>query len=216
MSHDFVQSDLLRGLSAFDPAVIFENSEEHYITAINKLTSHFVSVGLLSSSDKVKVISQYRSLVTKLRVGSAPEYNDWIHFMPSYYELQCRPELFRFFKHSCLCLAPVVELPSPFVVPIPNLESDKDVFQSCVRSLQVPYQTVPHVSSLFRDPKAVGKVFRLLGRGTDLIGDKKFSVWIFFKGSVSQSCLGKWRLITEKQFFVMISQLCLQLPLLQV
>ena len=186
LAHDFVQSNLLRGLSAFDPAVIFENSEEHYVTAIDKLTSHFVSAGLFSSSDKVKAVSQYRSLVTKLRVGSVPEYSDWIHFMSSYYELQCRPELFRLFKHSCLCLAPIVELPSPFIVPIPNLESDKDVFQSCIRSLQISYQTVPHVSSLFRDPKAVGRVFRLLGRGVDLIGDKKFSVWNFLKGSGSR------------------------------
>ena len=146
LNHDFVQSDLLRGLSAFDPVVIFENSEEHYVTAIDKLTSQFVAAGLFSSSDKVKAVSQYRSLVTKLRVGSVPEYSDWIHFMSSYYELQCRPELFRLFKHSCLCLAPIVELPSPFIVPIPNLESDKDVFQSCIRSREVSYQTVPHVS----------------------------------------------------------------------
>ena len=192
LAHNFVQSDLIRGLSASDPAVILENPEELYNTAIEKLTSHFVSVGLLSPKDKVKAVSQYRSFLSKLRDSSVPEYSDWIHFTASHYEIQCRPELFRLCKHSCLCLAQIVELPSSFIVPIPILVPVKDLFQSGIRSLQISYQTVPHVSSLFRDPKAVGRVFRLLGRETDLIYDKKFSVLNFSKGSsYRRSALGK-------------------------
>ena len=69
------------------------------------------------------------------------------------YEIQCRPQLMQLFKHSCLCLTSTVEIPPKFEVPIPTLESDKSSFESCVVSLQIAYQTVPHVSSLFCDPK---------------------------------------------------------------
>ena len=35
----------------------------------------------------------------------------------------------------------------------------------------------------YRDPKSVSRVFRLLGRGADLLADWKFSVWNFMRGS---------------------------------
>ena len=40
---------------------------------------------------------------------------------------------------------------------------------------------MPHVSSLFRDAGAISRVFRLLGRGAELLSDKKFSIWKFLK-----------------------------------
>ena len=67
-------------------------------------------------------------------------------------------------------------MPTEFIVPIANLESDKGVFQSFLRSLQASYLTVPLVSSLYRDPKSIGRVFRLLRKGLDLLSDKKFSL----------------------------------------
>ena len=66
---------------------------------------------------------------------------------------------------------------------MPKLAFDVEMFDSCLRSLQISFSTVPHVSSLYKDPKPVCRVFRLLGRGTDLLMDKKFSVWNFLKGS---------------------------------
>ena len=172
LDHDIVKSDFLRGLSAFDSSVILECPENVYLAAIDKLSSHFVSIGLFSSGDKVKQMSEYRSLVTKLRLSPLPSYDGWVHFLVNHYEVQCRPQLLQLLKHSCLCLAPSVEIPPPFDVPMSALESDKCLFESCVVSLQISYQTVPHVSSLFRDPKAISRVFRLLGRGTELLTDK--------------------------------------------
>ena len=60
-------------------------------------------------------------------------------------------------------------------------------------SLQIAYRTVPHVSSLFRDPKAVSRAFRLLGRGAELLMDRKFQIWNFRKGNNSRrtALLGK-------------------------
>ena len=94
-----------------------------------------------------------------------------MQLITNHYEVHCGPQLMQLFKHSCLCLALFVEVSPPFEVPMPALESDKCSFESFVISLQISYQTVPHVSSLFRDPKAVSRVFRLLGRGIELLLD---------------------------------------------
>ena len=196
MAHSIVKSDLLRGLSAFDSPVVLESPEDVYLSAIEKLSSHFVAVGLITSSDKVKSVSQYRSFVSKLRTETIPSFDNWIQFIVTHYEIQCRPELLRLFKLSCLCLAPVVDVPPPFDVPIPALESDKSSFQSCVVSLQISYQTVEHISSLFRDTRAISRVFRLLGRGSELLSDKKFSVWNFQKGSNSRRTVLQGKLET--------------------
>ena len=193
LSHSIVKSDLIRGLSAFDPSVVFEGSEEHYTSAIGKLSTHFANTGWITASDKVKISSQYRSFVVKVRTNPNPQYDDWIHFLASHYEMQCRVELFQLFKYSCMCLPPLVEIPPSFIFPIPDLESDAEMFRSCLQSLQVSYLTVPHVSSLYRDVKSIPRVFRLLGRGLELLTDKKFSVWNCLKGSSSKraALLGK-------------------------
>ena len=129
MMHDIVKSELLRGLSAHDSPVILESPEDVYVSAFEKLSTHFVAVGLISESDKVKAVSQYRSFVSILRTGTVPDYDDWIQFIVTHYEVQCRPELLQIFKLSCLCLAPIVEVPPIFEVPIPTLESDRSSFQ---------------------------------------------------------------------------------------
>ena len=147
MTRDIVRSDLLRGLSAFDSHVILESPEDVYVSAIEKLSTHFVAVGLISSSDKIKAVSQYRSFVSILRSGTSLNYDNWIQFLVTHYEVQCRPELLQLFRLSCLCLAPIVDVPPLFEVSISTLESDKSSFPSCVVSLQISYQTVPHVSS---------------------------------------------------------------------
>ena len=75
LEQENVRSKLVRGISAFDSAVIFDGPEAKYAVAIEKLSSHFVSTGLYTSGDKVKIISQYRSFVTKLRAEPVPEYD---------------------------------------------------------------------------------------------------------------------------------------------
>ena len=74
-----------------------------------------------------------------------------------------------------------------------SLKTDSDISQYCVRSLQMSYLTVLHVSSLSSNPKSVNLVFRLFGRGTDLLADKRFLIWNFLKRSGHRrvSMLGK-------------------------
>ena len=97
--------------------------------------------------------------------------------------MQSRLELLQVFNFACLCLPPIVAEPARFCVPVPGLVSDVGAFNSVVRSLQLSYVTVPNVSSLYKDPKTICRIFRLLGRGPGLIRDRKFSVWIFLKGT---------------------------------
>ena len=85
MAHDLVKSKLARGLSSFDSPVMLESPEEVYVSAIERLSGHFVSTCLLTPSDKVKVVSQYRSFVTQLRGGPIPDYDDWVHFIANHY-----------------------------------------------------------------------------------------------------------------------------------
>ena len=110
------------------------------------------------------MISQYRSFAVKLRSESILDRGDWIHFISAHHEIQCRPELFQLYKLSCLCLPPLVDTPPIFTIPLPKLASDVEMFESCIRSLQMSCLTVPHVSSLYKNPKSVCRVFRLLGR----------------------------------------------------
>ena len=97
--------------------------------------------------------------------------------------MQGRSELSHVFRIACLSLPPVVTIPTKLEVSIPELKFDHDAFESVVRSLPLSYVTVPNVSSLFGDSKSVGRIFQLLGRGRELINDKKFPIWGFLRGS---------------------------------
>ena len=90
LRHEIAKSYSITSLSAFDPAVVFETPEKQFSTAIKKLSTHFVTSGWSSASDKGKIISQYRAFITKVRASAIPECADWIHFLSSNYEMQCR------------------------------------------------------------------------------------------------------------------------------
>ena len=183
LSREIVKSNLIHGLACFDSAVILHGTEDQYITAVESLTSHFKGIGWMSSKEKTKAVSQYRSFVTKLMACGVTLPEDWFQFMDSHYELQSRPELYQLFKYAGLCLPPQVQVPVPFVIPIPELGSDEDIFRSCIGSVQMSFTTIPNVSSLYRDSRSISRVFWLLGRGKDLLLDRKFTVWSFLKGS---------------------------------
>ena len=184
LTHEIVTSDLMRGLSAFDPAVMLDGPEQNYVGAIECLSSYFVSKGWLTASNKVTCVSEYRAFTVKLRLVENIPRDGWIQYLVSHYEMQCRPSLLQVFRFACLCLPPVMSIPTKFDLPIPDLASDKDSYNSAIRSLQLSYSMVPNVSSLYRDTKTICRVFRLLGRGPALIKDRKFSIWDFLKGNV--------------------------------
>ena len=149
LQHKIVKSDLIRGLTCFDSAMILDGGEDRYVSAIEQLTSHFTSHGSITASDKTKAVSQYRALVVKFRSSQIDLTVDWFTFLSGHDELHCRPELHQVFKYACLCLPPMAKIPVRFEVPIPELGPDEELFQSCVTSLQVSYATVPNVCVCF-------------------------------------------------------------------
>ena len=66
---------------------------------------------------------------------------------------------------------------------MPELGPDEEVSRSCITSIQMAYKTVPNVSSLFRDPRLLSRLFGLIGQGRHLLDDCKLSVSNFLKGS---------------------------------
>ena len=115
----------------------------------------------------------------------------------------------------------LVRIPEPFVFPIPELGTDEDVFRSCVSDVQISFTTVPNVSSLYQDPRSISRVFRLLGRGKDLLQDRKFSVWNFLKGALLDGLLCKIRLklLTRRSLsllLVYVSQTMVMLPVVVI
>ena len=133
LSHKIVTSGLIRGLSCFDSAVILEATEENYISCVELLTTHFVQKGWISSSEKTTSVSQYRSLVAKFRPSEVTATEDWFHFLSSHYEQHSRNELHQLFRLSSLCLPPLVKMPEPFIIPIPELEGDEEALISSVQ-----------------------------------------------------------------------------------
>ena len=163
---------MVRGLVSFDSTVNLGGSEEHYTSAIEFLTSHFLVKGWTTVIGKSNVVRQHRTFVTKLRTSRVDDTTNWFHFLASDYKLQSRSELHQIIRYASLSLPPWLNFFESFVVPIPELDSDKETFKSCIHSLQVSYAAVPNVSSLYRDSRSVSRVFRPLRRGQVLIRDK--------------------------------------------
>ena len=66
LSHEIVKSSLVRGLSCFDSAGTLHGTEEQYTVAVESLTGHFVSVGWITSSEKLKLSASIAHLSRNL------------------------------------------------------------------------------------------------------------------------------------------------------
>ena len=185
LSHDLKESDLIRGLSCFDPSVILDAPESHYRDCINRLVCFFADSGWISSTTKDVIISQYRSFIMKLREDRA-EVDDWFCYLSGGYEMRCRPELHLVFKYACLCLSNEVKQPKLFSADFPGLKSNSTEVESCVRSLQLAFVQMPNVSSLFSSTENVSSLFPLFRQGPNMLSDKKFSAWNLTKSIISR------------------------------
>ena len=105
--------------------------------------------GWITSNEKIKAVSQYRSFVTKIRACVVTLLGGWFQFLSSHNELH------RLVKCACLCLPPLIQTALPLAIPIPELRIDENVFSSCVRSVHKSFTTVHNVSSLNQDPKSI-------------------------------------------------------------
>ena len=121
LGHDIKSSDLIRGMSCFDSSVLLDSPESHYRDCIERLVNFFSASGWISVTTKDVVVSQYRSLVTKLREDHA-QIDDWFNFLCSGHEMRCRPELHLVFKYACLCISQTMKKVKRFEVNFPTMK----------------------------------------------------------------------------------------------
>ena len=177
LSCEMATSTFARGLSSFDEAVIRDGEEAQYEDSIQTLAGYFVQQRWISPHTKPVVVSEYCSLVTKVRTDKVSSPKEWVSFFSCYYELQCSVELFRLFKICCETLRSPCSPPPHFTVPLPGLKSSRMEFSSCVRSLQCSLSSIQKVESLFMSSAALPRAYELLNQGPGLLLKRKFSVW---------------------------------------
>ena len=185
LEHDIKNSDLIRGLSCFDTSVMLDSPESHYRDCVERLASFFSESGWIPATTKSVIVSQYRSLVTKLRVDGA-QLDDWFSYLSAGHEMRCRPELHQLFKFSCLCISQTLKKPNEFLVNFPTMKGGSTELDSCVKSLQLAFVQMPDVSSLFSSVENISSLFPLIRQGPSMLADRKFSAWNLTKPIISR------------------------------
>ena len=193
LKHVIRKSKLVRGSSIFDEGVIRHGEETNYCHDAEFLCDYLIQQQWISAASKPLVMSEYRSFVEKFRSCSPVYDGTWVDFLSGYYELHSRENLFTVFKLCCLSLSVVYNIPPPFNLSSLQLSSDYDEFHSCVRSTRSALIGVPNMSGLFNNPRTVGPIFSLLGKGSTLLEDEDFSVW-----DVTSSCLSRRQLLLNR------------------
>ena len=153
LKHELCQSQLVRGFSIFDEAVVRYGEEVDYTHGSEILCDYFIRQKWVSSATKPLVLSEYRSFVEKFRSHEISYEGDWVTFLANYYELHCRENLFTIFKLCCLSSSGVIVLPPNFILSVPELASDVNDFNSSVRCVQSSLVGIPNASELFTNPR---------------------------------------------------------------
>ena len=177
LTNDVATIAFVRGFCSFDEPVVRSGREADYTDATQNLAGYFVQQKWMAPHTKPVVVSEYCSLVNKLRSEKFPTVKDWVGTFSSHYELQCRIELFHLFKTCCQALGGPCPVSLPFRGTIPGLKYTNFEFASCVSSLQCSLASIQKCESLFMDSAALTRAFELVNRGPGIILKRIFSVW---------------------------------------
>ena len=103
----------------------------------------------------------------------------WITFLPGYYELLCRKNLFIVFKLCCLGLSNTCEHPPVLSLALPSVASSVSEFESCVRGVQSSLSgLLSNASGLISNTSSAAPVSHKTGPFREsLLEDGNFSVW---------------------------------------
>ena len=88
LTSELATSSFSRGLSSFDEAVVLGGSEVHYVDSIQHLCGYFVQQKWIAPHTKPVVVSEYCSLITKLRSDKICNNKERVSFFSCHYELQ--------------------------------------------------------------------------------------------------------------------------------
>ena len=119
LQHTELGSDLIKGLAAFDPHILFRRPVEVALRHFDRLHSTFQLRSWVSASNESVCRDEYVALLDYLRANHFSEFSsasdppDLIDFFMDLEFLQTREHLCYLFKLSCLCITSVsTEYPS--------------------------------------------------------------------------------------------------------
>ena len=177
IGHPVKKSELLRGLSSFDPAVLLHSNQTVYESSINYLVNRFLAAGWVTSEKYEVTVSEYRSLVIKFRQEKFDIPDDIVSFFSNHWDLLARPHLYHVFQLTCLCLKTDHPTAAKLTHSIPGISMPSIRFDSIVHSIQtsIDYLSDP-VEFYGSDDCSLG-VTRVFGEGKRAYRNKKFSGW---------------------------------------
>ena len=143
LSQDGLSSEVIKGLAAFDPFVLFKRPTEVGLRHFDVLYSTFQLRSWVTSANEDNCRDEYLALLDYLRINYPPDFDlmessiDLIDFLKGLEFFQTHEHLFYLFKLCCLCLTSV----SPQYPPVLFGSVDTIGCQGCFADLVVPCQS---------------------------------------------------------------------------
>ena len=143
LQHAGLNSDLTKGLAAFDPFILFKRPVEVALRHFDRLYSTFQLRSWVSASNKSVCRDEYVALLDHLRANYSSEFSsssespDLIDFFMELEFIQSHDHICYLFKLSCLCLTSV----SPQYPPVFMGKIDTRGLRSRVADVVLPCQS---------------------------------------------------------------------------
>ena len=143
LSQAGLSSEVVKGLAAFDPFVVFKRPSEVGLRHFDVLYSTFQLRSWVTSDNENSCRDEYLALLDYLRVNYPPDFDlmensvDLIDFLMGLEFFQTHEHLFYLFKLCCLCLTSV----SPQYAPVLFGSVDTTGCQGRFADLVVPCQS---------------------------------------------------------------------------
>ena len=143
LSQAGLSSEMVKGLAAFDPFVLFKRPSEVGLRHFEILYSTFQLRSWVTSANENSCRDEYLALLDHLRVNYPPDFDlmenstDLIDFLMGLEFFQTHEHLFYVFKLCCLCLTSV----SPQYPPVSFGSVDTTGYRSRFADLVIPCQS---------------------------------------------------------------------------
>ena len=143
LQHTELGSDLIKGLAAFDPYILFKRPVEVALRHFDRLYSTFQLRSWVSASNESVCRDEYVALLDYLRTNHSSEFSsasdppDLVNFFMDLEFLQTHEHLRYLFKLSCLCVTSI----STEYSPVSLGKIDTKGFQSRLADVILPCQS---------------------------------------------------------------------------
>ena len=201
LSQDGFSSEVIKGLAAFDPFILFKRPSEVGLRHFEMLYSTFQLRSWVSSANENICRDEYLALLDHLRVNYPPDFDfiDLIDFLMGLEFFQTHEHLFYLFKLCCLCLTSR----SPQYPPVLFGSVDTTGYRSRFANLVVPCQSylscVPDFICCCSDANL--ETFSVLSASIERSAfSSDYDPWTYMdefgRSKIYKSLLGSYRAVT--------------------